>query len=54
MPSGGQYATWDQLHDSLNLRCYNQHQRFGFDLLYDTTRYVERAQEHDHSLAVRS
>jgi len=39
VPSGGQYATWDQLHDSLNLRCYNQHQRFGFDLLYDTTRY---------------
>jgi len=40
IPSGGQYATWDQLHDSLNLRCYNQHQRFGFDLLYDTSRYV--------------
>ncbi|HEY0463819.1 MAG TPA: hypothetical protein VGC79_06400, partial [Polyangiaceae bacterium] len=38
---GAQYATWDQLHDSLNLRCYNQHQRFGFDLLYDTNRYVE-------------
>jgi len=34
------YATWDALHDSLNLRCYNQHQRFGFDLLYDTSRYV--------------
>ena len=38
--SGAQYATWDMLHDSLNLRCYNQHQRFGFDLLYDTSRYV--------------
>jgi len=40
VPSGGTYATWDLLHDSLNLRCYNQHQRFGFDLLYDTSRYV--------------
>jgi hypothetical protein len=40
VPSGGQYAVWDALHDSLNLRCYNQHQRFGFDLLYDTSRYV--------------
>jgi len=34
------YATWDMLHDNLNLRCYNQHQRFGFNLLYDTGRYV--------------
>ena len=34
------YNTWDNLHDSLNLRCYNQKQRFGFDLLYDTGRYV--------------
>ena len=40
VPSGAQYATWDALHDSLNLRCYAQHQRFGFDLLYDTSRYV--------------
>ena len=38
--AGASYATWDALHDSLNLRCYNQHQRFGFDLLYDTNRYV--------------
>ncbi|HEY1535325.1 MAG TPA: hypothetical protein VGF76_14965, partial [Polyangiaceae bacterium] len=38
--AGQSYATWDQLHDSLNLRCYNQHQRFGFDLLYETARYV--------------
>jgi hypothetical protein len=36
----GSYATWDMQQDSLNLRCYNQHQRFGFDLLYDTGRYV--------------
>jgi len=36
----GSYATWDPIDDSLNLRCYNQHQRFGFDLLYDTGRYV--------------
>ncbi|MEI9954672.1 MAG: hypothetical protein WDO74_38310 [Pseudomonadota bacterium] len=40
IPKGSQYATWDTLHDSLNLRCYNQHKRFGFDLLYDTGRYV--------------
>ncbi|MEO6602915.1 MAG: hypothetical protein ABIQ16_23725 [Polyangiaceae bacterium] len=39
-PAGQSYATWDALHDSLNLRCYNQHQRFGFDLLYETGRYV--------------
>jgi len=38
--NGAKYAVWDAPHDSLNLRCYNQHQRFGFDLLYDTNRYV--------------
>ena len=38
--AGSPYATWDNLHDSLNLRCYNQHKRFGFDLLYETDRYV--------------
>ena len=36
----GSYNTWDNLNDSLNLRCYNQKQRFGFDLLYPTDRYV--------------
>src|SRR6478736_1618442 len=41
VPSGASYATWDALHDSLNLRCFAQHQRFGFDLLYDTSRYVD-------------
>jgi len=30
-----------QFEDSANLRCYNQHQRFGFDLLYPTSRYVQ-------------
>jgi hypothetical protein len=39
--SVGTYATWDALHDSLNLRCYAQKQRFGFDLLYPTDRYVQ-------------
>ena len=34
------YNTWDTANDSLNLRCYNQKQRFGFDLLYPTSRYV--------------
>jgi hypothetical protein len=37
---GQPYATWDGMNDSLNLRCYNQRQRFGFDLLYETSRYV--------------
>jgi hypothetical protein len=36
----GSYNTWDNLHDALNLRCYDQKQRFGFDLLYETQRYV--------------
>ena len=40
VPAGQQYVTWDALHDNLNLRCYNQHKRFGFDLLYETGRYV--------------
>ena len=39
--AGASYATWDALHDSLNLRCYNQHQRFGFDLLYPIERYSD-------------
>jgi hypothetical protein len=41
VPAGQQYVTWDQLHDNPNLRCYNQHKRFGFDLLYGTDRYVD-------------
>ena len=36
----GTFNTWDNLNDSLNLRCYDQKQRFGFDLLYETQRYV--------------
>ncbi|HEY4103064.1 MAG TPA: hypothetical protein VGM44_04200 [Polyangiaceae bacterium] len=38
--AAGTYNTWDNQNDSLNLRCYNQKQRFGFDLLYPTARYV--------------
>jgi hypothetical protein len=38
--AGQPYATWDSLHDSLNMRCFDQRQRFGFDLLYPTDRYV--------------
>lgn len=34
------YVTWDRTQDSPNLRCYKQRQRFGFDLLYETQRYV--------------
>jgi hypothetical protein len=36
----GSFATWDQAHDSLNLRCFDQKQRFGFDLLYPINRYA--------------
>jgi hypothetical protein len=36
---GQGYATVDMLHDSLNLRCFNQKSRFGFDLLYPIERY---------------
>ena len=43
---GQSYASWDTLHDALNLRCYDQRQRFGFDLLYDTARYVWSDQQH--------
>jgi hypothetical protein len=39
VPAGQQYATQDALHDSLNLRCYDQQARFGFDLLYPVERY---------------
>jgi hypothetical protein len=35
------YNTWTAPNDALNLRCYNQKQRFGFDLLYPTARYVQ-------------
>ncbi|HWZ91833.1 MAG TPA: hypothetical protein VNW92_23380, partial [Polyangiaceae bacterium] len=38
--AAGTYNTWDNANDSLNLRCFNQKQRFGFDLLYETNRYV--------------
>lgn len=31
--------------DALNLRCFNQKQRFGFDLLYPTERYVDALTE---------
>ncbi len=39
VPAGQTYATWDPLHDSLNLRCFDQQKRFGFDLLYPIERY---------------
>ncbi|HEX3853466.1 MAG TPA: hypothetical protein VHW01_21020, partial [Polyangiaceae bacterium] len=38
--AGEPYATWDSQQDSLNLRCFDQKQRFGFDLLYPASRYV--------------
>ncbi len=39
VPAGQQYATWDAPHDALNLRCFDQMRRFGFDLLYPVDRY---------------
>jgi hypothetical protein len=36
---GATYASAPE-EDNLNLRCYNQKGRFGFDLLYPTARYV--------------
>jgi len=39
--SGQSYATWDAAHDSLNLRCFDQQRRFGFDLLYPVERYSD-------------
>jgi hypothetical protein len=35
------FATWDALHDSLNLRCFDQQRRFGFDLLQPIERYSD-------------
>ncbi|MEO7037330.1 MAG: hypothetical protein ABI335_26190 [Polyangiaceae bacterium] len=40
-PVGQAYATWDALHDAVNLRCFEQQQRFGFDLLYPVERYSD-------------
>ncbi|MES1174135.1 MAG: hypothetical protein ABUL62_07375 [Myxococcales bacterium] len=36
---GQSFATTDALHDSLNLRCFDQQRRFGFELLYPVGRY---------------
>jgi hypothetical protein len=33
------YNTWDNQNDSLNLRCFDQKRRFGFDLLNPLWRY---------------
>ena len=41
IPAGQTYATWDAGHDSLNLRCFKQQERFGFDLLYPIERYSD-------------
>jgi len=32
---------YEQPNDSQNLRCYDQRRRFGFDLLYEPSRYVD-------------
>ena len=41
VPAGQTYAAWDQVHDSLNMRCFDQQRRFGFDLLYPVERYSD-------------
>jgi hypothetical protein len=38
--AGGEYLNQTANEDDLNLRCYRQKQRFGFDLLYPIQRYV--------------
>jgi hypothetical protein len=40
-PACAQPATWSALDDNLNLRCFDQKRRFGFDLLYPLQRYVD-------------
>jgi len=42
---GAKFATWDELHDQPNLRCHDQRRRFGFDMLYETSRYVDALTE---------
>jgi hypothetical protein len=39
--SRGEYLNQAQGEDHANLRCYDQKRRFGLDLLYPTSRYVE-------------
>lgn len=34
------FNTWDALHDSLTLRCFDQKRRFGFDALQPLERYT--------------
>src|SRR6478735_232856 len=41
IPANSSYATWDVPGDSLNLRCFDQQRRFGFDLLYPVERYSD-------------
>ncbi|HET7543033.1 MAG TPA: hypothetical protein VFK05_24335 [Polyangiaceae bacterium] len=40
VPAGSSFAAWDLLHDSPNLRCFDQQRRFGFDLLNPIERYT--------------
>jgi hypothetical protein len=40
-PETAKFATWDEQRDHPNLRCYDQRRRFGFDILYETSRYVD-------------
>jgi hypothetical protein len=41
VPAGQSYVSWDGPNDSTNLRCFDQKKRFGFDLLYPTSRYID-------------
>ncbi|HWP07453.1 MAG TPA: hypothetical protein VNN72_16995 [Polyangiaceae bacterium] len=39
--TNGAATTIDTAHDSMNMRCFDQKRRFGIDLLYPVSRYVE-------------
>ena len=39
VPTGQAYASYDYLNDRLNLRCFQQQRRFGFDFLQPVERY---------------
>jgi len=41
IPAGQAYASYDTAGDSLNLRCFEQKRRFGFDFLQPVERYSD-------------
>ncbi len=45
--AGSLHSQLDPADDPLSLRCYAQKQRFGFDFLHPTSRYVQGLTEHE-------